>query len=256
MNFYRYLLAGFVIFLSSVLYALEDPDKTLRVVTEHVYPIAFKDKNTGQIEGFATDYLKDILATADIEYSLDILPWARAYNMAKTQPNVLIYGLARTPSREPHFIWLTDFVTLKFFLYALKNKKHKHLEDTAPLKDRKIAVIRDDFNHHEMLANGFTNLVVAERHSNMSLLLQKGRADYFVASDDAIDTFGVVKEELYKAHPMDFLESSIYFALSQSTDPEIVASLRKAVEELKSDPDYTQPRLPYKPRVKSHAASK
>ena len=39
------------------------------------------------------------------DYQIRLYPWARAYDMALKEPNVLIFLIARTSARETQFKW-------------------------------------------------------------------------------------------------------------------------------------------------------
>ena len=45
---------------------------TLMIVSEDVYPLNYIDEPTGEFKGFAVDYLKDILAQTNINYTLNV----------------------------------------------------------------------------------------------------------------------------------------------------------------------------------------
>ena len=234
------------LFISSVAMIHADEDlPTLTIVTEDVYPLNYIDEPTGEFKGFAVDYLKDILAQTDINYSINVYPWPRAYKTALSQPNVLIFGLARTESRESKFIWLTDFITLDFYLYALKSRRDSISRPDNNYIDSPIGVIRNDYNHIEMESAGYQNLVPAEDHKHLAFLLRKERVDFIVAGGTSWNFFDVRNDLdsdlLYRAKPLEFLNVPIYYAMSKGSDQALIAELRNAITKLKQDPDYVQP---------------
>ena len=245
-------LLQYLLIISFLLLATESPlfgdDKSaskLLIVTEDVYPLNYLDKETGEIKGFAVEYLKDILKKAKLEHTLEMLPWARAYKIAQNKSNVLIFGLARTAERENNFIWLTDFITLDFYLYGLRSRTDEITKKDENYLDSPIGVIRYDFNHTEMLSAGYKKLLPAEHQKHLSLLLLKERADFIVAGGNTWRFFDEDEELdgklLYRAKALPFLNVPIYYAFSKGTDPKIISTMKSAVKELKNDPDYVQP---------------
>ena len=89
------------LFAWALLLPLSPWAQTVQVVTETTLFVFMQD---GKIAGPATEVVKKTLQLAGInDYRLNIYPWARAYDMALNEPNVLIYLVARTPERETRF---------------------------------------------------------------------------------------------------------------------------------------------------------
>ena len=225
----------------------QSDDTTLYVVTENVYPMNYLDQQTGEVKGFAADYIRDVLAKAKIDYQLEILPWSRAYNTALSRPNVLVFGLARTESREDKFIWLTELINFEFYLYGFKSIRDQIVTEDDNYLDSRIGVIRDDFNHTEMELAGYRNLFPADGHTHMANLLKRRRVDFIVTSSVNLQYFGIKDElnfkDLFRAKKLDFLNVPIFYALSKETNPQIIARLQLAIKALEDDPAYIKPTL-------------
>ena len=222
-------------------------DNKLYLVTENVYPMNYLDQETGEIKGFAVSYIRDVLKKAKIDYELEILPWSRAYNTALTKPNVLVFGLARTETREDKFIWLTELINFEFYLYGFKSIRDQIVVEDGDYLDRRIGVIRDDFNHTEMERAGYRNLFPADGHKHMANLLLRRRVDFIVASSVNLQYFGIKDElnfeDLFRAKKLDFLNVPIFYALSNNTNPQLIARLQLAIKALEDDPSYIRPSL-------------
>jgi polar amino acid transport system substrate-binding protein len=93
------------------------------VVTENSSWLSTIDAQ-GNIAGRNTQLVKDILARAGLKADFQVLPWARAYRMAATRPNTLIYSIARTSTRESQFIWLGQIATCSGVLSAAWRNRH------------------------------------------------------------------------------------------------------------------------------------
>ena len=223
------------------------PLPPLNIITEGVYPMAFLDPEKNQITGFATQYLRDLLALTDIEYDVNIYPWTRTYRLALSEPNQLVISIARTPRREDKFIWFEPIMDLEFYLYGLADRKDELTDSAIDSKSSPIGVIRNDFNHEELQAEGYTNIIAGENAQALAYLLLRKRVDYIVTSDSALAYFDIgfqlTADQLYKAQSLEFMNFSIYYAFSKSTDPRIVKELTRASKELNARPDYVKPDL-------------
>ena len=76
---------------------------TINIITEDSVILQYKEK--GKIVGPATDIVTDTIEQAGFSYDIKMLPWSRAYKVALTQKNTLIYSLARTADCEDKFHW-------------------------------------------------------------------------------------------------------------------------------------------------------
>ena len=75
---------------------------SLRVVTEEWPPYNYSNEN-GKVVGAATAKVRWVLEQADIDYTLNSYPWARAIDLASTKKNVAIFSVYRTEIREQQF---------------------------------------------------------------------------------------------------------------------------------------------------------
>ena len=82
---------------------------TLRVVTEDWKPFSYLDKNN-KITGSTAEKVRRILTLAGIPYTLEILPWTRAYRVAIKEPNVLIYSILYSHERSDKFHFICPLV--------------------------------------------------------------------------------------------------------------------------------------------------
>ncbi|MDX7833812.1 hypothetical protein SJS03_21745, partial [Aeromonas dhakensis] len=62
-----------------------------------------------QVTGLSVDLLKRMLEVSGIgldRKGIQLLPWARAYQMAQYDPNTVIFSMIRLPEREALFHWV------------------------------------------------------------------------------------------------------------------------------------------------------
>jgi polar amino acid transport system substrate-binding protein len=94
-----FLLLLFSIVLPTTVYS----DNVI-IVTENYPPYSYEQE--GEITGISTDIVKCIMDESGLEYKIEVLPWARAYEMALNKDDVLIYSIMRIPEHETLFNWI------------------------------------------------------------------------------------------------------------------------------------------------------
>lgn len=205
----------------------------LTVYTEDNPPYSFQEG--GVIKGSATTVVKAVLDHAKIDYSIELVPWARAYNAASTEANVMIYSIARVPPRETSFKWIgpvTD--TDQIYFYKLKSDHTTSLKTPQDARKFGLIVPRDGYEQH--MADFLkipTILLAPNEESAVSMLFAK-RAPLLLLGSDVIGDLatktGNNKEALDKLIPG--FTSQGYFAVSKGTPDSVAKALRDSYETL------------------------
>ncbi|TDK39010.1 transporter substrate-binding domain-containing protein [Rhizobium deserti] len=97
-----------VAFLALASPALSEPthaDAPIALTTESYPPFSYREAD-GTYRGVGIDQVTIIMREADLPYTIEIMPWARAITLAETQPRHCVFAAARTPDREPRFKWV------------------------------------------------------------------------------------------------------------------------------------------------------
>jgi len=70
----------------------------LMIISEENPPFNFiKD---GIFTGSSTEVVREIMRRLNLPGEIQVLPWARAYQLALSQPNVVLFSTARTTERK------------------------------------------------------------------------------------------------------------------------------------------------------------
>lgn len=222
------------LFLSLV--SLHSLAAEIEVVTEdsiYAYP------RDGKVAGPGTQIVEDTLRGAAItEYRLSLYPWARAYEKALHEPNVLIYPITRTATREALFKWVgeIDKVTINF--YKLRRSTDIEVNSLEDAKRYTIGVVRNDTKQTFLELNGFSRLVVSDDNNDnfqkllnhQVQLLPMSEASARQASKAAQIDFAAL-DAIYS---IDHQPAKIYMAFSRNTPDEIVEKARRAFEQLEA----------------------
>ena len=92
----------------------------IKVVTVLMPPYQTQLPN-GSIGGSATEIVKSMFEVTGDKPIIQAFPWARTYKLASSEPNTLIYSIARTPEREKKFNWVGNMEEEKIFFWGIKN---------------------------------------------------------------------------------------------------------------------------------------
>ncbi len=228
----RVLCVMFLVFAAQLAQA-----QTVQAVTEDT---AYTYLEQGRVAGPATALVRASLAKAGFaDARVDLYPWARAYEMALTQPNVLIYLIARTPEREQSFKWAGELMKIEYHLYKLANRKDIVVSNLDAARDLSVGVMRQDVRQAYLESNGFKQLVVSTGNEENFRKLLAGRVDLVPLPRADVDVlcekFGVDRSTVERVLTLDELTVGLYMAFSRSTDDETVKRLRSAYESLRAE---------------------
>jgi len=200
----------------------------VKVVTEDTFPLQYLEG--GKVVGPATALVEQVLSMAGITYSIDVLPWARAYHLALNEPNILIYSLAKTPARAEQFKWVGEIMALDYYLYGAIDSEINAQTSLEKLKQYKIGTVRDSAVYQYLIKNDFKHLTTVVQGKQNLLLFEQNRIDLFPANKS---TFQVIcRQEAFNCrnikpvYKLDISSIDLYMAFSQSTDNAIVEKVR------------------------------
>ncbi len=193
----------------------------------------------GKVAGPASEIVESTLKLAGLnDYRLNLYPWARAYDMALQEPNVLIYLIARTPAREAQFKWAGEFMRIEYHLYKLRDQTDVAVARLDDAKNYRVGVMRDDVRQHYLQSQGFTKLVVsADNVDNFKKLLNRQIQLLPMPERDAqalCREAGIDFARLEKTATLDALSTGIYMAYSKATPDDTVQRTRAAFDKLKA----------------------
>jgi polar amino acid transport system substrate-binding protein len=146
------LLAGTVALAGARPPAAPPPVAPLYITTEYSPPTSMQEGDN--VIGSATEKVREAMTRAGIAYTLELLPWKRAYSAAMTRPDTCVYSTTRTPERERLFKWVgpTDEGDWVLLGRADRNYKLATLEDARSLR---IGTYNGDARDEFLRTRGF-----------------------------------------------------------------------------------------------------
>ncbi|CAN7192470.1 substrate-binding periplasmic protein [Massilia sp. LjRoot122] len=204
----------------------------LYITTETSAPSSMLDGR--RVIGIATDKVREAMQRAGIDYSIDLLPWKRAYLAAQQRPDACVYSTSRTPEREALFKWVGPTAIGEWVLMGRADSKLKlrSLEDARGLR---IGTYNGDARDAYLRARGFRVDAANEDLANAGKLLLD-RIDLWAASlrsgSTILARYGYDK----KIVPLlVFKRIEVYLACNRGVPDTVVARLNAAFESIARD---------------------
>ncbi|WP_241566277.1 transporter substrate-binding domain-containing protein [Pseudoalteromonas sp. R3] len=168
-------------------------------------------------------------------------PWARALNSAKSKPNMLIYSMAKTPQRETSFHWIGPVALFHLGFVTNQSPQKIQIETLEDAKQYRLAVQREDVAAQVLHKLGFEFIETADIQQSYHLLAAH-KVDLVVDDPRYISAMAQamkLPDDQFR-YVLDIEPLSIkgYLAASLATDPELVAQLRAAYQQLIDTPLY------------------
>lgn len=210
----------------------------LQIVTEEYPPFNFVEN--GVPTGIFIDVLDYILKDTGSAQSIkdvQVLPWARGYNMAQTQVNTVLFGTTFTEERKDSFKWAGPVVNSNQTLIA-KKSSNIIIDDVKNIKGLKIGLINKDVAEDILIQQGVDKALfdaVADPVANIRKLTI-GRVDMIAYGDisanymlknlgENVDDYEIVKV---------VRETQLFFAFHKDTSDEIVQAFQKSLNKLRN----------------------
>jgi polar amino acid transport system substrate-binding protein len=215
--------------------ATAKPD--LLVVTEPV-PV-FQEMQDGEVSGTNTALVRQILHKAQLKAEFHMYPWARAYNLALNQPDVLIYAIAKTKERERLFHWIGPIAAFKQDFIRLKVNQKAEIKQLADAKALTIAVQRQDNVFGFLTQQGFIEtkqlILAADAEQSWSLLANK-KVDLIVENPVLMAQLahhtGLSVQAFEMVYLIPELELEAYLAVSKNTAQDKISKLKHAYQQV------------------------
>ncbi len=215
---------------------------SLKIMTEDYPP--FNYQQDGELRGLSVDLMLEMLKRAGASHAksdIELLPWARGYNLTLNRDCHALFSTTRTEDREELFKWVGPFVPTIVGLTAKKSSRLK-IKSAEELHKMRIGVVKDDVGHLLLKAAGLTDdkLDIVLYNDQNYKKLAAGRIDA-VAYETNVTKFGLVSigESLADYEVIHVLKrGDLYLALNKKTEDDIVRTLQAGFDSLVADGTY------------------
>ncbi|MDP2562523.1 transporter substrate-binding domain-containing protein [Psychrobium sp. 1_MG-2023] len=215
----------------------------MKVVTEHLSPFQIV-KNNGNLDGYSVDVISQLFALTQDTPQTQVLPWARAYKTALTEPNVLIYSLIRNREREDKFHWVGQLTTQRIYIWGLRSKFPQPFDSIEQAKEYRISTPQAYTTAAYLERNDFKHVYLTGQYEQNIGMLLKDRIDLIISSPVVLHELAKKKlidsSQLVPLIEVTELESNVYVALSKGSDSALVSRYQKQFERLVTLPIFEQ----------------
>lgn len=202
----------------------------LRLLTEEYPPYSFSAGDV--LSGTSVEQADLIMKALGVQYSIEILPWARAFSMAETQPSTCLFTTGHDDELSARFKWVMPLLVDRMVML----KKAGSSVNPADVEDAKRFIVgtqREDFSSAYLSSNNFTKIDLA---ANMEATLKKllsGRIDLMMASEKTFETMRAEGKDVEAALTLD---GRLYgFACNLAVPDATIAAMQKELDKLIDD---------------------
>lgn len=192
------------------------------------------------MQGINLDIVRDMCIRADIECTFELLPWARAYRKALTEPFSGVVSTVRNEQREHRFMWVGPLVSSDSFFYRLASNEHINPSTIDEISQYSLGIARSSIYKELVVDIGFQkdeNLLEFAHHYEYLHLFFKNKLDLIISSELTLKhqllQYGYSSDDVVKllAFPSETLKGN-YLAFNKNMPIELVERFRFALNEL------------------------
>jgi polar amino acid transport system substrate-binding protein len=209
--------------------ALNEPPPPLQILAVDEPPMSFID-GSGVVVGLGIEALRELQRRTWNNDPVHLVPEARAWQAAATEPRVVLIGFSRTREREEQFHWVVPLMRKPWVVYGPPGST-RSLPDVESLRALgSIAVVSGDVRQRWLASREFTNLWPAVDHDQAVGMLLAGRADALFSEPQGVAWYCKLRGCL-RGVPVPLLvakRSEVYILMSRNGIDEQTALRWKA----------------------------
>lgn len=222
-------------FCSAMAWAVPPVTKHLQLLTEDKPPFSFylADKRVG---GTVTDVIKELFKLTSISYSIELMPWLRAYNETLLKENTCLFSTIRTEQRESKFKWVGPLIQNPWVLFGRKGEGAMTISSLEEAQRYKIGGYTGDAVAQYLIANHFNVELATSDELNIKKLVA-GHIDFW-ATNKSHGEWMINKDDYEdKVKPVlvldDTYRSAFYLACNKSVPDAVIRQLNELLRDIR-----------------------
>lgn len=176
-----------------------------------------------------------MLARSGYAYTIDVLPWKRAFTMAQRDPYTCVYSTSRTPEREKQFKWVGPTDEAEWVLMGRAGRKYDvhSLDDARKLR---IGTYHGDARDEFLRARGFEVDGAPDNASNPKKLMLD-RIDLWAVGVRNNDLSALAQFAAPEAlvPVLTFHHVKVYLACNPSVPDAMIGRMNAALDAMRKD---------------------
>ncbi|MDP4529902.1 transporter substrate-binding domain-containing protein [Alkalimonas delamerensis] len=207
----------------------------LRILTEHSFPASYLN-DQGEVDGATTQLIRLLAAELDEAIHIELLPWARAFHTATSQPRTALYETALSDERLPLFHWVGPLKVYRLWVYGRQD--HMTADSNADTLSQlhTACEYRDSIYLQHLLQLGFIpeqQLVLTVRKAQCRDMFLQQRVDLIIWNEFFAEPLkqelAAQGTELVKITPID--DVALYLAFSLDHSESYIKRWQQALEQ-------------------------
>ncbi|QRY68103.1 transporter substrate-binding domain-containing protein [Ensifer sp. PDNC004] len=201
--------------------------QTIKFVTEEYPPYNFSTE--AGPSGAAVDQIKLIMERLKQPYTIEVLPWARAFMLAETDPAYCVFTTGHDAERDGNFQWVEPLLIDHMVMVRQAGSAiaPKSLEDAQQYT---VGTQREDFSASYLKEHRFHKIDYAANLDSSLKKLLAGRVDLLMTSEK---TFESMRTEGKPVEAALVLEGKLYgIACHRDFPRDIVATMQYELDRL------------------------
>ena len=207
----------------------------IKVLTEDLVPFQYYDDNK-IITGYCVEVVQALLKEANLTQDIKITTWARAYNSALKEENVIVFSMVRTLDREPLFRWIGKMLTSRYYFFSANNKTPLVINTIKQAQSKRVGALKYSFEYNELKRLGFTKIVTHVDYFTLLRMLKAKRIDLLFGSPVPIKHIikhsKYTNEDFVAVHEVDALQKELFITLSMASSHQLENRLKEAFERI------------------------
>jgi polar amino acid transport system substrate-binding protein len=231
------------LFAAAVLAAAPSAARELRLLAAELPPYTFQippasvAEIPGPGQGFVQDVVREMAKRVGHSGAIEYLPWGEAQRIARSEPNIGILSLTRSPEREKEYRWIAKILTDDLIVVGGQGIDVSSLDK---LRDRPTGVLARSGAEALLKERGFTRILPQPEEWLNARLMRQRRIDAWLAP--RLMVIYAMVETRGNLDALTFGEivrqSEIWFAGSRELPDAEVAKWQQAFAAMQADGSY------------------
>ena len=121
-------------------------------------PLLSYHNSVGELDGVSVELVRELQRRVGNEKPIQVYPWARAYRIAQTRADILLFTTTRSVERDPLFHWLLRVNRDAWMLFARHDDDLQLNSLEGAKRVESVGVLRGGSHALLLRSEGFTNL--------------------------------------------------------------------------------------------------
>ena len=214
---------------------LTDGQASVRMLTEEWAPMSFQEQ--GVAKGYGVELVELLAQRLNVDANIEVLPWARAYSIAASHPDVMLFATSLNDERRKQFDFIGPIATSRIYIYA-KADDDVQLDDILQVdKLGSVGVYRGSIGESILMQAGVKHLTVVSFPQQSAKQLMHGRVRFWCQADLSVSQLlneVSMKENMVKS-VFELAKIDLYLGFSKGTSPQVVSQWYEALKTLQRE---------------------